>query len=207
MAEPIFHLADPGDWARSIDAYAPESVETEGFVHCSVADQLSRVAHDFYIWRNDLVLLTIDPHRLRSGTLVFEDLYDLGDEFPHVYGPLPTSAVVSTGPYLTHLEEGLWLDTRFDPQWMDRMLHPEFTEVAISGRTYTRAESTAATDLEVSLPHEDYSLELIDEDVALVRYVSHDAVDGVERHAHRTSIWINTNEGWRLRFHQGTPLP
>ncbi|HEX6300021.1 MAG TPA: DUF4440 domain-containing protein [Acidimicrobiia bacterium] len=116
---------------------------------------------------------------------------------------------MATGPYLTHLEEGLWLKTRFDHEWMDRILHPDFTEVGMSGRTYSRAETLEAplTDLDVTLPHEGYTLELIDEDVALLHYISHDILDDVERCAHRTSIWVNTNEGWRLRFHQGTPLP
>lgn len=117
--------------------------------------------------------------------------------------------MLETGPYLEHLEEGMWLEPRNDPEWMDRMLHPEFTEVGMSGSTHTRNETVAPPEavIEVSLPHEGYRMDLIDEDVALVRYVSHDSYAGVERHAQRTSVWINTNDGWRLRFHQGTPLP
>lgn len=209
MTERIYHLAEPGDWARSSDAYTPPSVGEEGFVHCSTEEQLPVVARERFRDHNRLVLLTIDPERLDDETLVFEDVYDSGEEFPHVYGPLPTSAVVTTGPYLAHLEEGMWLETRFDPEWMDRMLHPEFSEVGMSGRTYTRDQiwDFSPTELTVRLPHEDYQLNLIDEDVALVRYISHDTADGVKRRAQRTSIWVNTNEGWRLRFHQGTPVP
>lgn len=210
MTQPIFHLARPGDWARSTDSYMPPSLEEHGFIHCSTQEQLSRVAHALFADDNDLILLTIAPDDLDNEALVYEDMYDLDEEFPHIYGPLPTSAVVATGPYLTHLEEGLWIpDKRFDRQWMGRILHPDFAEVGTSGQTYTRNEvlDTPRTRLDVRLPHEGYSLELIDEDVALVRYISQDIHDGVERHAHRSSIWINTNEGWQLRFHQGTPLP
>lgn len=210
MTDYIFHLAEPSDWAGSTDVYSPPSVDDEGFVHCSTVEQLPAVARERYLGHNGLVLLTIDPDQLDHETLVYEDSYDQGEEFPHIYGPLPTSAVVRTGPYLAHLEEAMWLEARFDREWMSRMLHPEFAEVGMSGRTHTRQETieaTGPTRLEVRLPHEDYRLELIDEDVALVRYISHDTVDGMERHAHRTSIWVNTNEGWRLRFHQGTPLP
>jgi uncharacterized protein (DUF952 family) len=211
LSEPIFHLAKPEDWTSSTDNYSPPGVEEEGFIHCSTADQLSRVARDLYADHNDLILLTIDPDALEAGTLRYEDLYGLDEEFPHIYGQLPASAVSSTGPYLTHLEEGLWLDTRFDRDWMDRILHPDFSEVGMSGRTHTREATLASTsrevDLRVRLPHEGYSLALTSEDVGLVRYISHDSLNGVERHAHRTSIWVNTNEGWRLRFHQGTPLP
>lgn len=209
MTERIYHLAEPADWARSIDTYCPPSVEAEGFVHCSTAAQLPVVARERYIDHNGLILLTIDPELLDDQTLVYEELHGEGEQFPHVYGPLPTAAVVQTGPYLAHLEEGLWLETRFDREWIDKILHPEFSEVGMSGSTYTRSEvvDTALSDLRARLPHEDYRLNLIDEDVALVRYISHDTHDGTERHAHRTSLWVNTNEGWRLRFHQGTPLP
>lgn len=206
----IFHLAEPAEWVRSTDVYSPPSVEEEGFVHCSTADQLPVVARERYIDHNGLILLTVDPDALDHETLVYEDVYGEGEEFPHVYGPLPTSAVVNTGPYLAHLEEGMWRDIRFDRDWMDRMLHPEFTEVGMSGNTYTRKETIEASppkQFEAHLPLEDYRLELIDEDVAMARYISHATTNGIERHAHRTSLWVNTNEGWRLRFHQGTPLP
>lgn len=209
MTERIYHLAEPGDWARSTATYTPPSVGEEGFVHCSTEEQLPVVARELFRSHNRLILLTIDVERLDDETLVFEDIYDSGEAFPHVYGPLPTSAVVTTGPYLAHLEEGMWLETRFDREWMDRMLHPDFSEVGMSGRTYTRDQiwDFSPTELTVRLPHEDYRLDVINEDVALVRYVSHDTADGEERHAQRTSIWVNTNEGWRLRFHQGTPVP
>lgn len=211
MTDPIYHLAAPGDWAASTDEYEPADLEVEGFIHCSTRDQLPEVARERFIHRNDLVLLTIDPGPL-GGTVIYEDLHEAGEEFPHIYGPLPTSAVLSTGPYLEHLEEGMWLETtRNDPDWMDVMLHPDFEEVGMSGRTYSRAESVDVSDSTseklVARPPETYQMDLIDEDVALVRYISHDTVGDVERVAHRTSIWVNTNEGWRLRFHQGTPLP
>lgn len=207
MSAPIFHLAEPTDWAHSTDAYSPAGAEEEGFVHCSTAEQLPKVARELYGDRNDLILLTIDPTALDDNSLVYEDLEGQGQDFPHVYGPLPTSAVVATGPYLAHLEETLWLESRFDPEWMDRVLHADFEGVGLSGRVYSRDETLEApvSELGMTLPHECYRLELIDEDIALVRYVGHDTADGVSRHARRTSIWVNTNDGWQLRLHQGTP--
>lgn len=209
MTAEIYHLALPGDWAASSDEYRTSSLDDEGFIHCSTADQLADVARSFFADQNDLILLTIEPDAL-GETLVYEDLYELGEEFPHIYGPMPTSAVISTAPYLEHLEEGLWRgETRFDREWMDRVLHPEFSEVGRSGRTYSRAEIIAASSghLEVELPLERYRMQLIDEDVALVRYVSRQTMDGEARPAERSSMWVNTNDGWQLRFHQGTPLP
>jgi len=170
---------------------------------------LADVARRLYGDHNDLILLTIDPSSL-GDSLTYEDLYDLDEEFPHIYGPLPTNAVVSTAPYLEHLEEGLWRDeTRFDQEWMERMLHPEYSEVGRSGRTHTRVETITAPDtpVDVELPLAEYRMQLIDEDVALVRYISRQTLDGAPTPAERTSVWVNTNDGWRLRFHQGTPLP
>ncbi|HEX6220049.1 MAG TPA: DUF952 domain-containing protein [Acidimicrobiia bacterium] len=209
MTAEIYHLAEPADWAASIDEYRTASLAEEGFIHCSTADQLAGVARRNFLDHNDLILLTIDPEPL-GDTLVYEDLYDLGQDFPHIYAPLPTSAVLETGPYIEHLEEALWLEeTAFDPQWLDRVLHAGFSEVGRSGRTYTREQTleAPATPLEVELPLERYRIHLIDEDVALVRYVSRQTLDGEQRPAERTSIWVNTNDGWQLRFHQGTPLP
>ena len=209
MSEPLFHLAEPRAWAAATDEYTPASLETEGFIHCSTREQLSRTARLLYADRNDLVLLTIDPEPI-SANVVYEDLYASGEEFPHLYGPLPTSAVQATGPYINHLEEGLWLiDTRGDLGWMDRILHPDFVEVGMSGRTYSR-EQVLAVDidgLEANVPLDGYRMDLVDEDVALVRYKSRDHIGDETRIAERSSLWINTNEGWRLRYHQGTPAP
>lgn len=209
MTDPICHLAAPGDWAASTDEYQPADFEEEGFIHCSTSEQLPAVARERFIDRNDLILLSIDPAPL-GHTVIYEDLYEAGEEYPHIYGALPTSAVMATGPYIQHLEEGMWLETtRNDPDWMDAMLHPDFEEVGMSGRTYSRAETVDVTGPGklVTRPLEGYRMDLIDEDVALVRYISHDTVGDVERVAHRASIWVNTNKGWRLQFHQGTPLP
>lgn len=208
MSDPLFHLAEPRAWAAAIDEYAPASLETEGFIHCSTGEQLARTAREIYADRNDLVLLKIDPD-LISSDVMYEDLYASGEEFPHVYEPLPTRAVLTTGPYLNHLEEGLWLkDTRGDQEWMDRILHPAFTEVGMSGRTYTREQIlTADVDpFDAEIPLDGYRMDLVDEDVALVRYVSRDRAGDEPRIAERSSLWVNTNEGWRLRFHQGTPI-
>jgi len=208
LTAPIYHLAEPRDWAASTDEYVCASLEDEGFIHCSTADQISRTARQIFTDRNNMVLLEIDPEPL-GDRVVYEDLYGLGEEFPHIYGPLPTTAVGTTAPYLTHLEEGLWLEaTRFDPRWMDIVLHPDFTEVGMSGRLHTRDEviGAAPVALNAVVPLDGYRMDVVDEDVALVRYVSRDRANGSVREAERSSLWINTNDGWRLRYHQGTPL-
>ena len=93
----IFHLAARDEW-RSPESYRPPSLTHEGFIHCSTASQLVGVANDLYAGRDDLLLVTIDPDALRAP-VVFEDCYETGRRFPHVYGPFDAEAVVSVEPF------------------------------------------------------------------------------------------------------------
>jgi uncharacterized protein (DUF952 family) len=208
MADHIFHFAVRSDWLARSEMYRAPSLDDEGLIHCSTWEQIPDVARRHFRGHTDLMLLTIDVDRLPSD-VVYEDLYDLGEEYPHVYGPIPTSAVASATPYVTHLEEGMWQDTRADQEWMDHVLHADFTEVGRSGRLYDREQAIGATDYpyECELPLDELDVVFPSEDVALVTYVSRESLHGEELPAHRTSLWLHTDEGWRLRFHQGTPLP
>ncbi|MGI9667285.1 MAG: DUF952 domain-containing protein [Acidimicrobiia bacterium] len=91
----IYHIAEPDLWDAEAETYAAESLTSEGFIHCSTETQLRGVAEAFYEGRTDVIVLTIDVARLEKPP-VFEDLYDHGAGFPHIYGPIPTSAVTST---------------------------------------------------------------------------------------------------------------
>ncbi len=93
----IFHLAAREEW-HSPESYRPASLEDEGFIHCSTASHLVSVANDLYAGRTDLLLVTIDPEAL-SAPVVFEDCYETGQRFPHVYGPLDPDAVVTVEPF------------------------------------------------------------------------------------------------------------
>ena len=106
---------------------------------------------------------------------------------------------------LRELEESLWRSkTRYDAAHLDRVLHPAFFEFGQSGRSWTRANlATEGDPIAVELPLPAYHAELIAPDVALVRYESRQ-LDGSGA-ANRSSVWIRTPDGWRLRFHQGTP--
>lgn len=94
----IYHIAEPDRWDPQAVSYEAESLATEGFIHCSTAAQLPGVASAFYSGRTDLILLSIDPNKVDIG-VVYEDLYDHGDDFPHVYGPIPMQAVTSAEPF------------------------------------------------------------------------------------------------------------
>jgi uncharacterized protein (DUF952 family) len=97
--EPIFHLALPDDWAAAFTtgeyrmSTRGVTLEQEGFIHCSTREQMEATANRFYGDVEHLVVLTIDP-QLVPSPIVFEPPAPGMDVlFPHIYGPLPITAV------------------------------------------------------------------------------------------------------------------
>ncbi len=93
----IFHITTAGEWdaARRAGSYRAPSLESEGFIHCSLPTQVTHVADWFYREIPDLVLLCIDPAELTSE-LRWEPSADaFAGEFPHVYGPIAIESVVA----------------------------------------------------------------------------------------------------------------
>jgi uncharacterized protein (DUF952 family) len=87
----IFHITPRQQWEASIDTYRGDTLETDGFIHCSELRQVVTVANRFYTGRSGLVLLCIEVDRLKP-----ELRYEAadGDEFPHLYGALNLDAIV-----------------------------------------------------------------------------------------------------------------
>lgn len=90
----IYHIALPEVWneARHNTFYEAESLESEGFIHCSYADQLDGVIERYYGDAGKIVILSIDADKLTS-TLVSEPSTG-GEPYPHIYGPINTDAIV-----------------------------------------------------------------------------------------------------------------
>jgi len=95
----IYHILPRSDWAKAQASgiYEPESLTTEGFIHCSLSDQVIRVANAYYAGQKDLLLLRIDMGKL-VHEVRYEDLLDEGECFPHIYGGLNLSAVTAICP-------------------------------------------------------------------------------------------------------------
>ena len=99
---PLLHLAVAGEWERAevTGTYERSTIDTslaeEGFIHCSFPDQVQATADRYYRGRDDIVLLRIDPDRLGADVVVEEARS--GEQFPHVYGPIPVAAVTSVEP-------------------------------------------------------------------------------------------------------------
>jgi uncharacterized protein (DUF952 family) len=100
----ILHITTRQAWeaAQASGEYRVDSLEREGFIHCSTADQVLRVANALFAGARDLVLLHIDPVLL-NAPLRYEPPAHTPDQpveaigterFPHVYGPINLEAVV-----------------------------------------------------------------------------------------------------------------
>lgn len=94
MTGVAFKLVDRAEWeaARAAGAYAGSAVDrADGYIHMSTAVQLPETARRHYAGRTGLFLLTVDAAALGEA-LKWEPSRG-GDLFPHLYGPLPLSAV------------------------------------------------------------------------------------------------------------------
>ncbi|MCK5752409.1 MAG: DUF952 domain-containing protein [Mycobacterium sp.] len=100
----LVHLCTCDDWrtAQQAGVHRPESLDTVGFVHLSTPEQVHLPANRLYSGRTDLMLLRIDAARLSSPVRWEPGVPgDPGEMvFPHLYGALPVSAVISVTPYL-----------------------------------------------------------------------------------------------------------
>ncbi|MCX4196646.1 DUF952 domain-containing protein [Methylobacterium organophilum] len=65
----------------------------DGFIHFSTAAQVAETAARHFAGQDDLLLVAVDVGALGDG-LRYEPSRG-GDLFPHLYGPLPLSAVVA----------------------------------------------------------------------------------------------------------------
>lgn len=69
---------------------------SDGFIHLSTAAQARRTAELYFSGQDNLVLVAADSTRL-GDALKYEPSRN-GDLFPHLYAPLPLTAVLSVRP-------------------------------------------------------------------------------------------------------------
>ncbi len=91
----ILHITSRTEWvaAQSTGQYHSRTLDADGFIHCSTPEQVLAPANALYAGQRNLVLLCIQPDVVQSP-IVYEDCYDSGHVFPHIYGPLNLDAVV-----------------------------------------------------------------------------------------------------------------
>jgi uncharacterized protein (DUF952 family) len=91
----IFKIVGVEEWqaAQAIGVFAGSEVDrADGFIHFSSAAQAAGTAEKWFKGRTDLTLVAIDAGALGAG-LKWEPSRG-GELFPHLYEPLPMSAVV-----------------------------------------------------------------------------------------------------------------
>jgi uncharacterized protein (TIGR00299 family) protein len=86
----LLHVIEADDWAAVDGEYAPQSLEAEGFIHLSPVHRVVGVAQYNHPDAADPQLLLIDRAAIEND-LKYEE--QPSGAFPHLYGPLPVSAV------------------------------------------------------------------------------------------------------------------
>lgn len=103
----IYHITTQRAWeaAKQAGEYTSPSLENEGFIHLSKAEQVIAVANAVYRGKTNLLLLCVEEEKLQAELKweapsqpehgdpvpVAED-----DLFPHLYGALNLDAVART---------------------------------------------------------------------------------------------------------------
>ncbi|HKB44948.1 MAG TPA: DUF952 domain-containing protein [Chitinophagaceae bacterium] len=91
----IYHVTTAEEWntAQQKGFYESASLTIEGFIHCSLDNQVAAVLERYFAGKKDLVKLVIDTDKLVSS-YVFDWSPSTADTFPHVYGPINLDAVI-----------------------------------------------------------------------------------------------------------------
>ena len=96
----VYHIAQRTTWeqAQMVGEYRGDTLDTEGFIHCSTVQQVIPVANSYYAGQHGLVLLCIDESKLQVDLRYEAPAGPAeGSEnlFPHIYGPLNLDAVTA----------------------------------------------------------------------------------------------------------------
>lgn len=95
MKPRIFHITTLEAWEQQkpTGSYRHESLQTEGFIHCSDEGQVEATWRRIFGAESGLVILEINVARLASEILYEEG--EPGEMFPHICGPINVDAVTS----------------------------------------------------------------------------------------------------------------
>jgi uncharacterized protein (DUF952 family) len=99
----IYHLVLPEVWEtfKDQDFYYATSLQSEGFIHCSFAEQIEGVLGRYYQGVKQVLILTIETDKLTSK-LVNEPSTN-NEIYPHIYGQINRQAI-------TEIEERTLID-------------------------------------------------------------------------------------------------
>ena len=97
--------------------------------------QVERTATAVDRGHSGLVLLAIDETDL---PLIVEDCYELGEEYPHIYGPIPVGAVTAVMPFPPSADGSFTISdvpvgTYVLHAWHERANNPVSQQVEVTG--------------------------------------------------------------------------
>ena len=95
METTIYHIVHPAWWETfaNKDYYESETLLEEKFIHLSTFEQVNSTLSNYFKGIDRIFLLHINSSKLTSN-LVYEDLFETGIVFPHLYGRLNKEAVL-----------------------------------------------------------------------------------------------------------------
>ncbi|MDF3142179.1 MULTISPECIES: nuclear transport factor 2 family protein [unclassified Streptomyces] len=98
-------------------------------------------------------------------------------------------------------------EVRRSPELLGSLLHPEFHEFGSSGRRWDWESTVSRLPVDTD-PADRYVVTSEIRGVRLAPDLVHLTFDTEYngRHAHRSSLWRRTGDGWQMYFHQGTPF-
>lgn len=89
----ILHITQRQQWeqAKLNQVYCGNTLDSEGFIHCSTPLQVLKVANTLFPNQQGLILLCIDSDKVQAE-IKYEGL-EIEELFPHIYGPVNIDAV------------------------------------------------------------------------------------------------------------------
>ena len=90
----VFKIVEAGEWraAEAAGAFHGSAADlADGYIHFSTADQAGATAAKWFAGRGDLLLIAVDAEAL--GAALRWEASRGGAQFPHLYAPLPMTAV------------------------------------------------------------------------------------------------------------------
>lgn len=97
MTDIAYKIVDAAEWRAAVadGRYDGAPVDlADGYIHMSTEAQLAETARRHFAGRGNLLLLDVDLNQL-GDDVVWEPSRG-GALFPHLYAPLPVSAVLAT---------------------------------------------------------------------------------------------------------------
>ena len=64
----IFHITRSQQWeqAKQVQSYRGDTLDSEGFIHCSTLPQVLKSANKFFVGKTGLLLLSIDSEKVQA---------------------------------------------------------------------------------------------------------------------------------------------